>query len=676
MPQSRFLLMSATLGDTFFFQKELTRLNGKETVTVSSDTRPVPLDFSYSDTLLSATVDDLVKQGKAPVYVVHFTQLEAAQNAQNFTSLNICTREEKDAIADALGDFKFTTPYGPEIRRWVRQGIGLHHAGLLPKYRILMEQLAQKGLLKIICGTDTLGVGINVPIRTVLLTKLCKYNGEKTAYLSARDFHQICGRAGRKGFDDVGYVVAQAPEHIIENKMRTQKQAQSGKKQVKKKAPEKNFLNWDIHTFNRLITSAPEPLMSRFQVSHGMLLNVLSRDSDGCSAMRKLIDDCHDSVKQKEAHKTRAWQLFKSLVNRQIITFIPPQPNGVRLRVNVELQDDFSMDQTLSLYLLETIPLLDTQDPEYPYKMLTLIESILENPDTILRRQLDKIKERKMAEMKMEGIPFEERIEELDRLEYPKPDRDFIYSTFNEFSDRHPWVVQENIKPKSIVREMFETYSTFADYIRTYGLERCEGLLLRHINYVYKVLSQTVPGIAKDETLEEMEAYLGVMIRQVDSSMIDEWEKMRNPAYQASESKMPLPPGAQELENDITKDNKKFTILIRTGIFSFLSSLARQNYETAVDSINHPQNSWSPAMLEERLKEYAAVHGTFRLDPEGRNARHTFISKEPGNRIWQVQQILVDQDEQNDWAATFEVDLALSREHKTAVLKLTSFSEL
>jgi hypothetical protein len=281
-----------------------------------------------------------------------------------------------------------------------------------------------------------------------------------------------------------------------------------------------------------------------------------------------------------------------------------------------------------------------------------------------------------MAEMKAEGVPFEERIEELDKLEYPKPDRDFVYSSFNEFSDRHPWVGQENIKPKSIVREMFETYSAFADYIRTYGLERCEGLLLRHVNYVYKVLSQTVPESAKDETLQEMEAYLSVMIRQVDSSMIDEWEKMRDPSYQVAEVKAALPPGAQELENDITKDTKKFTTLIRTRIFSFLSSLMKQDYELALDGINNPESTWTADLLEKVMKSYISEHGTFLLDPEARNVRHTYIKKEPGNKIWQVQQILVDRDEQNDWAINFEVDLPLSREHKEVVLKLINIGEM
>ena len=247
----------------------------------------------------------------------------------------------KNAIGSALEGFKFTSPYGPEIRRWLKHGIGLHHAGLLPKYRVLVEQLAQKGLLKIICGTDTLGAGINMPIRTVLFTRLCKFDGQKTGILSARDFHQISGRAGRKGFDDRGWVVAQAPEHVIENLKLEEKAAKDGKKSVKRKPPEKNFVNWDKQTFLRLIAAPPERLTSRFQVSHGMLLNVLSRKGDGCRAMQKLIRDCHETPKAKKAHRKRAWQLFRSLVERKIIEFIPKTAEGASLRVNVELAGRF-----------------------------------------------------------------------------------------------------------------------------------------------------------------------------------------------------------------------------------------------------------------------------------------------------------------------------------------------
>src|SRR5581483_6540493 len=461
LPQVRFLLMSATLGDTAFFEEELTKLNGRVTVTVQSKDRPVPLEFAYSELALAQTLESLAADKKTPVYVVHFTQLEAAQSAQDFTSLNVSTREEKAAIASAIEEFKFSSPYGPDIKKWLRHGIGLHHAVLLPKYRVLAEQLAQKGLLKIICGTDTLGVGINVPIRTVLFTKLCKIDGQKTGILSARDFHQIAGRAGRKGFDEKGWVVVQAPEHAVENLKLEEKAAKGGKKFVKRQPPEKNFVNWDKNTYARLIAAPPERLTSRFQVTHAMLLNVLSRDADGCRATQDLIRRSHETPKAKKAHVKRAWQLFRSLTERKIVEFIPETQNGAYLRVNVELQDDFSMDQTLSLYLLETIPLLDSQAPDYALDLITLVESILENPELILRKQLDRVKDQKMAEMKMQGIEYEERMEELEKLEYPKPKREFVYSTFNAFADRHPWVGQENIRPKSIAREMFEQFRSF-----------------------------------------------------------------------------------------------------------------------------------------------------------------------------------------------------------------------
>ena len=300
LPQSRFLLMSATVGATEFFERDMTKHTGRESVTVRSTQRPVPLDFSYSTTEISTEVQKLVNEGKAPVYVVHFTQAAAASNAQNFMSLDLCTKEEKVKINEAIKEVRFASPYGPDVKRWLKQGIGLHHAGLLPKYRILCEKLAQQGLLKVICGTDTLGVGVNVPIRTVLFTQLCKYSGDKTAILTARDFHQIAGRAGRKGFDNVGYVVAQAPEHVIENLKLEAKTRTTGKKYQKRKPPEHGYIPFDENTFKRLIDSAPEPLTSSFQVNHGMLLNILSRPTDGCRAMRNLLKDCHESASSKK----------------------------------------------------------------------------------------------------------------------------------------------------------------------------------------------------------------------------------------------------------------------------------------------------------------------------------------------------------------------------------------
>ena len=724
LPQTRFLLMSATLGDTTFFAEELTRLNRRPTVTVASADRPVPLDYAYSELPLAKTLETLVADGKAPVYVVHFTQLEAAQSAQDFTSINVCTRDEKNLISSTLEGFKFSSPYGPDIRKWLKHGIGLHHAGLLPKYRVLVEQLAQKGLLKIICGTDTLGVGINVPIRTVLFTRLCKFDGQKTAILTARDFHQIGGRAGRKGFDDRGWVVAQAPEHVIENLKLAEKAARDGKKSVKRQPPDKNFVNWDKNTFSRLVAAQPERLTSRFQVSHGMLLNVLSRKGDGCRAMQQLIARCHESPRQKQAHLKRGWQLFRSLLDRKIVEFVDPPsrrreeadmaggtsdppPHGrghqQKLRVNVELQDDFSMDQALSLYLLDTIPLVDPQQPDYALVLLTLVESIVEDPDIILRKQLDKVKSQKMAEMKMEGIEYEQRMEELEKLEYPKPNAEFIYSTFNAFADKHPWVGQENIRPKSVAREMFESFRSFSDYIRDYELQRAEGVLLRYLSRVHKVLAQTVPDAAKNDTVREMELYLGTMIHQIDSSLLDEWEKMRDPNYQPVETKEIRPPGAEAAQADITRDTKAFTAAIRNRIFSFLRGLVIGDFESALALLSEgrvprapdinsgfsgqaraelapPKDAdgqpWTADRLKQVLEAYQAEHERICLDPNARNTRHTYAMPSEDKTIWRVQQMLVDPEEHNDWVAEFEVDVEASRKLGEPVMRLRRIGSL
>jgi superfamily II RNA helicase len=710
LKNARFLLMSATLGETAFFENSLTQLNGQPTVTVRGSDRPVPLEFTYSESPLASTLQGLVTQEQAPVYVVHFTQNDAARNAQAFTSLELCNKEQKAAVAKALEGFRFSSPYGPDLKRWLRQGIGIHHAGLLPKYRILVEKLAQQGLLKVICGTDTLGVGVNVPIRTVLFTQLCKYSGDKTAILTARDFHQISGRAGRKGFDNVGYVVAQAPEHVIENLQLSAKSSKSGKKFVKRQPPEKGYVHWDKETFLRLIDAAPEKLTSRFAVSHGMLLNILARPTDGCRALRNLIDESHSTSKEKAAHRKRAFQLFRSLVERQIIEFIPKKDRALlvasalvadrtqetsieqsaKLRVNDDLHANFSLDQALSLYLLDTIPLLDRESPEYHLDLLTLVESILEDPDQVLRRQLDRLKTQRMAEMKAEGVEYDARIAELDAMEHPKPLREFVYQSFNLFASQHPWVGQENIHPKSIAREIIEEFLTFSGYVKTYSLERSEGLLLRHLNGVYKVLSHTVPAEAKTEAVQEVESYLGEMIRRVDSSLLEEWERMRNPEFVAVDQEELAAIGAE----DIVANTTAFTAAIRARLFAFLACLRRGDFAEALLELAEelPEGTfptdelgerWSELRLQTLLEQYRTEHGLFRLDSEGRALRHTLVERDVplpdtvgAGPFWKVTQMLQDQEECNDWAATFRVDLEASRGAGAPVLQLARLGEV
>ncbi|NBB78719.1 MAG: DUF3516 domain-containing protein [Verrucomicrobia bacterium] len=668
LSRTRFLLMSATLGETRFFERELERVTGRESVTVRGTERPVPLAFEYLEDPFIETLEKLQSAQKFPVYIVHFTQRSAADTAQSLlSSLNPCTKAEKVAINEALEGVTFSSPFGKEIKKLLRSGIGLHHAGLLPKYRVLVEKLAQQGLLKIICGTDTLGVGVNVPIRTVLFTQLCKYDGNKTGILTARDFHQISGRAGRRGFDDQGYVIAMAPEHVIENKRLEAKAAGDPKKRkklVKKKPPERGYVHWEEGTFKRLQGAPAEPLQSSFDVSHGMLLNVLSRDGDGCRAMRDLINECHQSDAAKAAMRRRAFELFRSLVDRNIIE-IMPRESAQKLRVNLELQDDFSLNQTLALYCIDTLGLLDMNAPDYALKLLSLAEAILEDPDAILRKQLDKLKGDKVAEMKAAGIEYDARMDELEKLEYPKPERDFIYDTFNQFAATHPWVGEANIRPKSIAREMFERYSSFADYVKRYGLMRIEGVLLRHLTNVYRVLVHTIPSVFREEGVDEIIVYLENLLRVTDSSLIDEWETIKDPNYQAgAKSTEATVPEAKN--TDITRDHESFERLIRNEVYRFLRMLANRDYAAIAEKYNLelmlPEARFPLAELENRMAPYYESHQWIRLDPAARAKANTRITETEEVDFWQIEQTLVDPEELNDTQVSFRLSIAEARE--------------
>ncbi len=658
LPQTRFLLMSATLGETEFFKQGLTELNKHSTEIVQSNDRPVPLDFDYRETPLHETVSDLLAQGLGPIYLVNFSQREAAEEAQNLMSVNFTSKEEKLKINEALEGMKYQSPYGPEIRKLLRHGVGLHHAGLLPKYRVLVERLAQQGLLKVISGTDTLGVGVNVPIRTVLFTKLCKYNGEKTSLLSAREFHQISGRAGRRGFDTRGMVAAQAPAHVIEN-MRLKAKAGADSKKLRKIVPRNppphGFVMWTKETFHKLMGAQPEALISRFQVNHSMLLSVLSRPSGGCKAMQLLIRKSHDTPAAKKGLRKIGFELFRSLLDRKIVEYA----NG-QIRVHGDLQVDFSLHQTLGLYLLDALKLLDAQDTNYALDLLTLAESILESPDLILRRQLDRLKTIKMAEMKAAGIEYDERIEELEKLEPPKPNREFIYLTFNAFSDAHPWVGQENIRPKSIAREMYENFHSFAEYIREYDLHRIEGLLLRYLSEVYKVIEQTVPDSAKTTEVSAIATYFGAMVRQVDSSLLEDWEKLRlAPKVQNADSAQVETTPIEE--PDITTDVKAFTFLVRNEVHGFVRALATKDYEAALERIALPpgEDQWNAATIEKCLVDYYLDHQGIQTDPAARHPQHTTISMD--KEFWNVEQRLVDPEQHNDWVVNMRVNLAEAR---------------
>jgi len=704
LPHARFLLLSATLGDTTLFEERITRLTGAPTVTVSSEDRPVPLQFIYSEDGLDEVVLRLREQKRLPVYIVHFTQRAATETAQNLFSLNFCTREEKEQLGEILARQQFTTPFGKVIRKYLRHGIGVHHAGMLPRYRVLVEKLAQQNLLKVICGTDTLGVGVNVPIRTVLFTGMSKFDGEKQRILPSRDFHQISGRAGRRGFDNEGFVVVQAPEHVIENRKMERKARENpakAKKFVRRKPPEKGFVNWDENTFQRVLASPPEPLSSSFTVTHGMLLNVLGRATDGCAAMRQLIRDCHETETAKKALRRRAFALFRSLVDKQIIEILPrPEPTGRKVRINVDLQQDFSLHETLSLYLVDTVTRLDTTNPAYPLLVLSLTESVLENPTAILRRQVDHLKDTLMREMKEQGVPYEERIERLQHVEHPKPERDFIYNTFNEFAAKHPWVGQDNIQPKSIAREMFERYLSFSDYTRDYGLERAEGLLLRHLSNVYKTLTQTVPeGFWTDE-VRDIILYLEQIVRSTDSSILEEWERMRDLNFQPDATlgigAAGKPAAAPFRPLDPERDRDAFTRLVRHGIFSVLRPLATGQYASAAETLavlagrppedaappplvsvpDHELNEgrgpfrWHADALKQALYPFFNDHHGIRLDPPARAADKTHIFRDPLDDSWKATQILVDPDEHNDWLLSFTIDHERMRESHEPALQL------
>ncbi|USI92128.1 DEAD/DEAH box helicase [Rhodococcus pyridinivorans] len=651
LPHAQFLLMSATLGDVTFLQKDLTRRTGRPTVEVSGSERPVPLTFSYSQAPIGEAIEELVTTHQAPVYVVHFTQAAALERAQALTSVNMCTKAEKEAIATALGDFRFSTGFGKTLSRLVRHGIGVHHAGMLPKYRRLIEKLAQDGLLKVICGTDTLGVGINVPIRTVLLTGLTKFDGTRTRQLKAREFHQIAGRAGRAGYDTMGTVVVQAPEHEIENVRALAKAGDDPKKRRKvqrKKAPE-GFVSWGEGTFDKLIAASPEPLQSRFSVSNSMLLNVIARPGNCFDAMRHLLEDNHEPRPAQRKHILKAISLYRGLLQAGVVQQLDePDEFGRRARLTVDLQRDFALNQPLSPFALAAIELLDVDSPTYALDVVSVIEPTLDDPRQVLMAQQHAARGEAVAQMKADGIEYDERMELLEEITWPKPLVELLEPAFETYRGGHPWVSEFPLSPKSVVRDMIERSMTFSEMVSHYGLARSEGLVLRYLADAYRALRQTVPDAARTEELEDIIEWLGELIRQVDSSLLDEWESLTHPGVESDDQQIAF---GVDSPRPLSANVRAFKVMVRNAMFKRVELASRRRWdELASLGDGLDAEDWED-LLELYFDEYDEI-GT------GPDARGPLLfTVEMGPELWRVRQTLHDPQGDHGWALIGEVNL-------------------
>jgi superfamily II RNA helicase len=672
LPNTQFILMSATLGDVSWLAKDLSERTGRETAVVTGVERPVPLHYYYQTTPVQETVEELLETNQAPIYIVHFSQLAALERAQALTSIKVASRERRDTIAEAIGGFRFTTSFGRTLSRLLRAGIGVHHAGMLPKYRRLVEQLAQQGLLPVICGTDTLGVGINVPIRTVLFTALTKYDGIKMRQLNAREFHQIAGRAGRAGYDTAGTVVVQAPEHETENLKAVAKAGDDPKKKrkiVRKKAPE-GFVSWGEPSFNRLVAAEPETLSSSLQISHSMVLNVIARGGDAFAELRHLIESSHEPRAKQLQHLRQALAIYRTLRTAEVVTQVPnPDGGNPIIRLTVDLQPNFALNQPLSPFALAVFDLLDVESPTYMLDLISVLESTLDDPRPVLSAQQFKARGEAVASMKSDGIEYDERMELLEQVTWPKPLEELLGEAFATYSRSQPWIGDFELSPKSVVRDLYERAMTFGDFINFYSLSRSEGLVLRYLSDAFRAARQTIPDEAKTEDVHDLIEWLGELVRQVDSSLLDEWDELVNPdPVEHAQHQAIAPPAPRRL----TGNPRAFTVLVRNELFRRVMLAAREDYITLGEmdaAAGYNAEAWAVAM-----DDYFAEHDELLTGADARSAKLLIIDEQPGK--WLVRQIFDDPAGDHDFGISAEVDLDESDEQGEAVVRITSVNQL
>ena len=714
LPQAQMVLLSATLGDVSFFVRDLRERTGREVAVVDDAVRPVPLEMEYVVEPIGELLQRLVGQDKAPVYVVHFSQKEAVERATSLLSVDLVPKSRKAEVVEALGDFRFGGGFGATLSRLLRAGIGVHHAGMLPRYRRLVERLAREGLLSVICGTDTLGVGINVPIRSVVMTSLVKFDGSKERHLTAREFHQIAGRAGRAGFDTRGYVSVQAPEHVIENAKALAKAGDDERKRrkiVRKKAPE-GRVNWTDKTFERLRDAAPETLTSQFQVTTTMVLNLMERAGDPVAAMVGLLERAHEPEAQRRRHVRRALEIYLSLRTAGVLTHVSSAQAAAdgrpRLRLAVDLPADFALNQPLAPFALAAMDLLNVEAPEHTVDVVSVVEATLDDPRPLLYAQQRAARGEAIAAMKAEGMDYEERIAALEEVTWPQPLAELLSPALEMYKQANPWIAEHELAPKSVVREMVENAMTFSDLISRYELGRSEGVVLRYLTDAYRALRQVVPEEHRTPEVVELIDWLGALVRAVDSSLLDEWEALGQAQAGKAGEMAGLLEGDRPVADDstgverafgadedgtvaFTRNRHAFRVAVRREMFRRVELMARDDVE-ALGRLD-ASSGWSEDRWDEALGRYWDEYDWIGMDTSARAISLAPLDEDPdetalaaagvserlrealetsGRQVWLATQILEDPDGDHDWRLTALVDLTECDREGRAVVHLLS----
>ena len=662
LPHTQFLLMSATLGDVTDIATSLEEHTGRTVDKVLDAPRPVPLSYEFVETPLEGTVELALRDGDAPLYIVHFSQEAALKSAQALSSYGVSSKEQREALKDAVKGVRFTTTFGKTLKRLILTGVGVHHAGMLPRYRLLVEKLAQQGLLPVICGTDTLGVGINVPIHTVLLTQLTKFDGKHMRRLNAREFHQIAGRAGRAGFDTEGRVIAEATEYDIERAKALTKAGGDPKRarKVKVKTPPSDFVGWNKQTFERLIAAEPEKLRPRLRITHSMVLAEIEQGGDAWARTHKLIEDSAQTPEEKAALSQRTDEVFATLIDAGVVERREEEDGTASYLLTVDLPEDFALDQPLSPFLLAAIELLDPESETYALDLISMVEATLEDPPQILRAQEREARGAAIAAMKAEGIEYEERMERAQEVTYPKPLEELLDAAFAEYCEKVPWASDYCLRPKSVLRDMVETASDFKTYIGRYKIARSEGTLLRYLSDAYHVLDRTVPAEKRDERLEDIVTWLRLVVRTTDSSLVDEWEGS------GSEDGAAI---AAPSTDEVVHDRRGLTLLVRNALFARVRLAALGK----VEELGDLDADWGyrSVVWQQALDAFHAEHDQILLDADARSSAYLDIDEkdEKTEHIWHVHQVFRDSDDDHDFGIWGDVDLDATQDEGSVVFK-------